>query len=53
MGEAIKTNAMKETTVAGIFACGDVARLGSSVPLAVGDGTMAGAAAHRSLIFTA
>ncbi|VXA58050.1 NAD(P)/FAD-dependent oxidoreductase [Acinetobacter proteolyticus] len=53
MGEAIKTNAMKETTVAGIFACGDVARLGSSVPLAVGDSTMAGAAAHRSLIFTA
>lgn len=51
MGEAIKTNAMKETTVVGIFACGDVARLGSSVPLAVGDGTMAGAAAHRSLIF--
>ncbi|WP_333661678.1 NAD(P)/FAD-dependent oxidoreductase [Acinetobacter sp.] len=51
MGEAIKTNTMKETSVAGIFACGDVARLGSSVPLAVGDGTMAGAAAHRSLIF--
>lgn len=51
MGEAIKTNNMKETSVAGIFACGDVARLGSSVPLAVGDGTMAGAAAHRSLIF--
>ncbi|MDM1020218.1 NAD(P)/FAD-dependent oxidoreductase [Acinetobacter sp. VNK23] len=51
MGEAIKTNSMKETSVAGIFACGDVARLGSSVPLAVGDGTMAGAAAHRSLIF--
>ncbi|ENX43204.1 hypothetical protein F887_01376 [Acinetobacter sp. NIPH 2100] len=51
MGEAIKTNAMKETSVTGIFACGDVARLGGSVPLAVGDGTMAGAAAHRSLIF--
>ncbi|WHP06537.1 NAD(P)/FAD-dependent oxidoreductase [Acinetobacter corruptisaponis] len=51
IGEAIKTNSMKETSVAGIFACGDVARLGSSVPLAVGDGTMAGAAAHRSLIF--
>lgn len=52
MGEVIKTNAMKETSIAGIFACGDVARLGGSVSLAVGDGTMAGVAAHRSLIFT-
>lgn len=51
MGEAIKTNAMKETSIAGIFACGDVARLGGSVSLAVGDGTLAGVAAHRSLIF--
>ncbi|MCH7336778.1 NAD(P)/FAD-dependent oxidoreductase [Acinetobacter sp. NIPH 2699] len=51
MGEMIKTNALKETSVAGIFACGDVARLGGSVSLAVGDGTMAGVAAHRSLIF--
>ncbi|MBJ8416987.1 NAD(P)/FAD-dependent oxidoreductase [Acinetobacter courvalinii] len=51
IGEVIKTNAMKETSVAGIFACGDVARLGGSVSLAVGDGTLAGVAAHRSLIF--
>ncbi|ENU30081.1 hypothetical protein F991_01878 [Acinetobacter sp. CIP-A165] len=51
MGEVIKTNALKETSVAGVFACGDVARLGGSVSLAVGDGTMAGVAAHRSLIF--
>ncbi|MBH2001351.1 MAG: NAD(P)/FAD-dependent oxidoreductase [Moraxellaceae bacterium] len=51
MGQAIKTNAMKETSVTGVFACGDVARLGGSVPLAVGDGMMAGVAAHRSLIF--
>lgn len=51
MGEVIKTNAMKETSIAGIFACGDVARLGGSVSLAVGDGTLAGVAAHRSLIF--
>ena len=35
----------------GVFACGDVARLGGSVSLAVGDGTMAGVAAHRSLLF--
>lgn len=51
MGEMIKTNALKETSVTGVFACGDVARLGGSVSLAVGDGTMAGVAAHRSLLF--
>ncbi|MBC9228668.1 NAD(P)/FAD-dependent oxidoreductase [bacterium SPL81] len=51
MGEMITTNALKETSEMGIFACGDVARLGGSVSLAVGDGTMAGVAAHRSLIF--
>jgi alkyl hydroperoxide reductase subunit AhpF len=41
MGEMIKTNALKETSEMGIFACGDVACLGGSVSLAVGDGTMA------------
>jgi len=51
MGEMIKTNTLKETSVTGVFACGDVARLGGSVSLAVGDGTMAGVAAHRSLLF--
>lgn len=51
MGEMIKTNALKETAEMGVFACGDVTRLGGSVSLAVGDGTMAGVAAHRSLIF--
>ena len=50
-GSTIKTNAMKATTVQGVFACGDAARAGGSVPLAVGDGTMAGAAAHQSLVF--
>ncbi|ATZ67103.1 NAD(P)/FAD-dependent oxidoreductase [Acinetobacter haemolyticus] len=51
MGQMIKTNALKETSISGVFACGDVARLGGSVSLAVGDGTMAGVAAHRSLVF--
>jgi len=50
-GEFIKTSNLKETNVKGIFACGDVARLGGSVPLAVADGAIAGAAAHQSLIF--
>jgi thioredoxin reductase len=51
MGFYVRTDAMKQTSVPGIFACGDVARAAGSVPLAVGDGAMAGAAAHRSLMF--
>lgn len=51
MGAVIQTDALKATTVAGVFACGDAARFGGSVPLAVGDGSLAGVAAHRSLVF--
>lgn len=51
MGSSIVTDAMKQTTVRGVFACGDVARPAGSVALAVGDGAMAGAAAHRSILF--
>jgi thioredoxin reductase len=53
IGRTIRTDAMKATTVPGVYACGDTARQGGSLPLAVGDGTMAGAAAHQSLIFSA
>lgn len=51
MGRTIRTDFIKATTVPGVFACGDAARLGGSLPLAVGDGTMAGAATHQSLVF--
>lgn len=51
LGRTIKTDAMKATTVPGVYACGDAARQGGSLPLVVGDGTMAGAATHQSLIF--
>jgi thioredoxin reductase len=51
MGRFVKTDAMKATSVAGVFACGDLARPAGSVPWAVGDGAMAGIAAHRSLMF--
>ena len=50
-GQIIRTDRMKATTVKGVYACGDVARAGGSVPLAVGDGAIAGAATHQSLIF--
>ncbi|NVD42297.1 NAD(P)/FAD-dependent oxidoreductase [Ensifer sp. HO-A22] len=51
LGRYIRTDATKATTVAGVFACGDAARPTGSVALAVGDGAMAGAATHRSLMF--
>ncbi len=51
MGPFIRVNEMKETSVPGVIACGDAARVAGSVALAVGDGAMAGAATHRSLMF--
>lgn len=51
LGSFLRTDAMKETTVPGVFACGDVARAAGTVSLAVGDGALAGAGVHRSLIF--
>lgn len=51
IGSVIKTDPMKETSMPGVFACGDAARPMASVALAVGDGNLAGAGVHRSLLF--
>jgi thioredoxin reductase len=51
LGPFITTDAFKETTAVGVFACGDAARAMSSVPLAVADGALAGVSLHRTLIF--
>ncbi|HTV67266.1 MAG TPA: NAD(P)/FAD-dependent oxidoreductase [Rhizobiaceae bacterium] len=51
MGAFVRTGMTRETTAPGVFACGDAARAAGSVALAVGDGTMAGAGVHQSLIF--
>ncbi|WP_205749108.1 NAD(P)/FAD-dependent oxidoreductase [Frigidibacter oleivorans] len=51
VGPYLRTDGMKETSVPGVFACGDIARPAGSVGLAVGDGTFAGASLHRSLVF--
>lgn len=53
LGATIKTDVMKETSLPGVFACGDAARPIASVALAVGDGNLAGAGVHRSLMFGA
>src|SRR5690606_29933828 len=51
MGLQVQTDESKETTVPGIFACGDVARVPHSVSFAVADGAMAGIQLHRSLVW--
>lgn len=50
-GPYYKTDFTKETTVPGVFACGDAGLPAPAVALAVADGTRAGMAAHRSLVF--
>lgn len=51
MGIQVRTDAESKTSVTGAFACGDVARAPHSVSLAVGNGAMAGAQVHRSLLW--
>ncbi|MDM4768967.1 NAD(P)/FAD-dependent oxidoreductase [Solimonas sp. SE-A11] len=51
MGHYIRTDALKQTTVPSVFACGDAARMAGNVALAVGDGAQAGASAHRAMLF--
>ncbi len=51
MGIQLRTDAESRTSVAGVFACGDVARVPHSVSLAVGSGAMTGAQVHRSLVW--
>jgi thioredoxin reductase len=51
LGAVVRTDAMQATTTPGVFACGDMARAAGNLAWVVGDGALAGAAAHRSLIF--
>ncbi|MDL2404710.1 NAD(P)/FAD-dependent oxidoreductase [Rhizobium calliandrae] len=51
LGRFISTDVVKQTTAKGVFACGDAARAAGSVAFSVGDGALAGTAAHRSLMF--
>jgi thioredoxin reductase len=50
-GPVIRTDPQKLTTVAGVFAAGDITRSSHNVTWASADGVMAGMALHRSLVF--
>jgi len=47
----VRTDALQATSVPRVFACGDLARATGNVALAVGDGALAGAAAHKVMLF--
>ena len=49
-GAYVHTNETRQTSVAGVFACGDTSLAAGSVALAVGEGVRAGVGAHFSLI---
>ncbi len=50
-GPVIRTDAEKMTTVAGVYAAGDIVRGAHTVTWAAADGVTAGLAVHRSLVF--
>lgn len=51
LGRAIVVDDKQETSVPGVFAAGDAARLTHNIAFAVSGGAMAGVAAHQSLVF--
>lgn len=46
----ITADSAKQTTVPGVFACGDAGRMAGNIALAVGEGALVGVAVHRSLL---
>jgi thioredoxin reductase len=50
-GPVIRTDAGKQTTVAGVYAAGDAARVPHNATFASADGVQAGASAHQALVF--
>ena len=48
-GPIVRTDARKETSVPGVFAAGDAARVPHNASFASADGVMAGVSAHQSL----
>lgn len=50
-GPIIRTDDQKATSIAGVYAAGDITRGAHSTTFASADGVMAGTALHRSLVF--
>jgi thioredoxin reductase len=50
-GPVLRTDPRKETSVPGVFAAGDAARVPHNATFASSDGAMAGISAHQSLVF--
>lgn len=50
-GSVVTVDEMKATSVAGVYAAGDITRMGHTVTFACADGVMAALAIHRSLVF--
>lgn len=53
LGSIVKVDAMKESSVKGIYVAGDLSNPMQNGTFAIASGTMAGVAVHRSLIFDA
>lgn len=51
LGPVLKVDELKATNVPGVFAAGDVTRMGHTVTFACADGVTAALAIHRSLVF--
>lgn len=51
LGPVVRTDEDKMTSVPGVYAAGDIARMPHSVSWAVADGVTAGTSAHRALVF--
>ncbi|MFC3032293.1 NAD(P)/FAD-dependent oxidoreductase [Pseudoalteromonas fenneropenaei] len=51
-GDIVRVDALKESSLAGVFVAGDLSNPMQSATLAIASGAIAGVAAHRSLIFT-
>lgn len=52
-GPVIRTDGMKLTSIAGVYAAGDITRAMHNATLASADGVMAGASVHQALVFGA
>ncbi|MGR3453982.1 NAD(P)/FAD-dependent oxidoreductase [Pseudooceanicola sp.] len=51
VGPAIRRDAAKQTSIPGVYACGDVATAPHSLSLAIGDGAATEMQVHRSLVW--